>query len=99
MELFEAIEKRHSYRGSFKNEPVKTEDLCKIVEAGLAAPSGCNAQTTRFVVVDDPSLLAQICSMHTSSTAVQQATAIIVCIVDKEPPAVYENKSFAVEDC
>ena len=37
--------------------------------------------------------------MHTTNTAMQQAKAMIVCIVDKEPPAVYENKSFAIEDC
>ena len=48
MELFEAIEKRHSYRGGFRNEAVSKEDLRKIAAAGLAAPSGCNAQTTRL---------------------------------------------------
>src|SRR3989339_278486 len=99
MEFFETIEKRHSYRGPFTNEPAKKEDLRKIVAAGLAAPSGCNAQTTRFVIVDDPELLAKICGMHATSAAMQQAKALIVCIVDKEPPAVYEKLSFAVEDC
>ena len=99
MELFEAIEKRHSYRGGFRNEAVSKEDLRKIAAAGLAAPSGGNAQTTRFVIVDDLAILAKICAMHTTNTAMQQAKAMIVCIVDKEPPAVYENKSFAIEDC
>ena len=99
MELFEAIEKRHSYRGRFRNDDVSKDDLRKIAATGLAAPSGCNAQTTRFVIVDDQAILAKICAMHTTNAAMQQAKAMIVCIVDKEPPAVYENNSFAIEDC
>lgn len=31
---------RRSYRGKYKNQPVPREDLQKILEAGLAAPSG-----------------------------------------------------------
>ncbi|MDD5458446.1 MAG: nitroreductase family protein [Phycisphaerae bacterium] len=99
MELFEAIEKRHSYRGGFTDEAVNKEDLKRIVSTGLAAPSGCNAQTTRFVIVDDPAMLAKICAMHTTNIAMQQAKAMIICIVDKEPQPVYEDKSFAIEDC
>ena len=42
METFEAIKNRHSYRGKYKPVPVPREDLTKILEAGMAAPSGCN---------------------------------------------------------
>ena len=99
MELFEAIAKRHSYRGSFKNSPVGKDDLRKIVEAGLKAPSGKNCQTTRFVIVDDEKLLEEIRGMHPNNKAMQQCRALIVCIVDIEPEAVYEGLSFQVEDC
>ncbi len=54
MDLFEAIEGRYSYRGAFTDAPVPREDLVRIVEAGLKAPSGCNAQTTTFVIAADP---------------------------------------------
>ncbi|MHC4951653.1 MAG: nitroreductase family protein, partial [Planctomycetota bacterium] len=54
MDLFEAIKKRHCYRGGFTDAAVSREDLTKIVQAGLEAPSGKNCQTTRFVIVDDP---------------------------------------------
>ena len=99
MNLFEAVKQRHSYRGSFKDMAVRHEDLVKIVQAGLDAPSGCNAQTTRFVIVDDPALLEQIQAMHPGNKAMQQAKAYIACIVDKQPPGVYEDLSFQVEDC
>ena len=39
MELFEAIFARRSYRGMYKADPVPREDLKKIAEAALAAPS------------------------------------------------------------
>ncbi|HEG42984.1 MAG TPA: hypothetical protein ENH94_02935 [Phycisphaerales bacterium] len=42
MDLFEAIAKRQSYRGGFKDEAVSRDDLQRIVESGLKAPSGKN---------------------------------------------------------
>ncbi|MDH4202220.1 MAG: nitroreductase family protein [Phycisphaerae bacterium] len=99
MDLFEAIKKRHSYRGGFTEQPISREDLRAIVQAGLDAPSGCNAQTTRFVIVDEPKLLEQVRQMHPGNKAMQQARAYIACIVDKQPPGVYEELSFQVEDC
>ena len=60
MDLLELINSRHSYRGKFESTPVPREDLVKIMEAGLAAPSGCNKQTTSLVAVDDPALLEKL---------------------------------------
>lgn len=45
---------RSSYRGTFRDIPVPRSDLKLILKAGVAAPSGCNRQTTAFVAVDDP---------------------------------------------
>lgn len=99
MELFEAIKKRHSYRAGFEDKAIPREDLQKIVQAGLDAPSGKNCQTTDFVIVDDPNLINQIRQMHPANKAMQQATAYIACIVDKQPEAVYMGMDFQVEDC
>jgi nitroreductase len=99
MELFEAINKRHSYRGQFKSTPVGREDLKKIVQAGMQAPSGCNRQTTDFVIVDEPALVSQIAPMHTASKAFQSAHAFIAAVVDINPEPAFEGMSFVVEDC
>ncbi|MFH1039439.1 MAG: nitroreductase family protein [PVC group bacterium] len=99
MELFEAMKRRHSYRGPFKDDPVPREDLERIVAAGLRAPSGKNEQTTSFVIVDDPSLVKEIGGMHPGNQALQLARALIACIIDRHPEAVYEGHSFQVEDC
>ncbi|HOK95317.1 MAG TPA: nitroreductase family protein [Anaerohalosphaeraceae bacterium] len=99
MELFEAIKKRQSYRGGFTNQTVPREDLVKIVQAGLDAPSGKNCQTTTFVIADDPAVVNQIAQMHTTNKAMQQARAFIACIIDKNPAPSYEGYAFQVEDC
>ena len=99
MDVFEAIAKRHSYRGPFKDQPVAREDLRRIVQAGIQAPSGSNAQTTTFVVADDPDPVSEIREMHPSNQAMQQACAYIVCVVDKHPEAIYAGHTFQIEDC
>jgi nitroreductase len=99
MDVFEAINKRHCYRGSFKAQHIPREHLTRIVQAGLDAPSGKNAQTTRFVIVDEPTLVREIAAMHEANKAMQQAQAFIACIVDDLPEAVYEGLSFQIEDC
>lgn len=95
MELFEAFAGRHSYRGNFKNIPVPREDLQKIVEAGIMAPSGCNAQTTHFAIVDDPVILTEIGKL-VSKTVVQTAPAIIA-VISRSQPA-YRDMCFDVQD-
>ena len=99
MDIFEVIEKRHSYRGSFSDKPVTREDLTKIVQAGLTAPSGCNGQTTDFIIVDEPELVAEINIMHPTNMAMQTAKAFICCIVAKKPEPIYQDKAFTIEDC
>lgn len=96
MELFEAIRLRHSYRGAFEPRPVPREDLQRIVQAGVQAPSGCNAQSTTFVMVDDKDLLAQLAKVM-SKPVFETAPALIACITDPAP--VYQDMSFHVEDC
>ena len=60
LDVWEAIQGRRSIR-SFKSDPIP-EDLIRklILEAGFWAPTGGNAQTWRFVVVTDPSVIHKI---------------------------------------
>jgi len=99
MDLFEAITKRHSYRGAFLETPVPREHLTRIVEAGLKAPSGKNCQTTTFVIVDEPALVRDIGAMNKNSKAMQTAGAFIACIVNDPHVPVVGDISFEIEDC
>ena len=60
MDAFQAILSRTSYRGKYGPTPVPREHLRQLLEAGVAAPSGCNKQTTSFIAVDDPVLLEKL---------------------------------------
>lgn len=42
MDMMQAILERKSYRGKYTTDSVPREHLQAILEAGLAAPSGCN---------------------------------------------------------
>ena len=99
MDFFQTITKRQSYRGRFKKQPVSREDLIKIVSAGLKAPSGKNAQTTTFVIIDDTDLVSRITAINSANTAVQTANAFIACIINRVPEPIYEGKAFEIEDC
>ena len=95
MDVFEAIGKRHSYRGPFTEAPVPRKDLEKIVQAGIQAPSGKNEQVVSFVIVDDPELLRGIAAV-VQRPACNTAKAMIACVSDPRP--VFEGFSFAAED-
>ncbi len=52
---------RRSIR-KYKPDPVEREKLGVCLEAARLAPSACNAQPYRFVVIDDPALRGQFCA-------------------------------------
>lgn len=60
MEFFDVIKNRGSYRGEFLPIDVGEEDLNKILDAGIRAPSGYNLQTTTFIAVRDAKNKAEI---------------------------------------
>jgi len=96
MDLFEAISRRYSYRGEFTNKPITRDDLKKIVQAGIQAPSAKNEQVASFVIVDDPQLLTQIAEI-VDRPVCKTARAMIACVADPRP--VLGDLSFAAEDC
>ncbi len=97
MDFFEALKNRHSYRGEFSAQPVPAENLKKIVEAGTYAPSGNNAQTTQFIIINDKNLIDRIHSLASSNHAIKTAPAFIGCIIDRDPQS--NGFSFHLEDC
>ncbi len=95
MNVLEAIAKRHSYRGTFKPDPIPRGDLIKIMQAGLDAPSGCNKQTTSLIAIDDPDILANIHSVITPP--VGETAPAAICVLTQRINA-YRDRCFAVQD-
>lgn len=95
MSIIEIISNRHSYRGKYKTDRVPREDLIKIMEAGLAAPSGCNKQTTSLICVDDKDILKQIHAVIEPPIA--ETAPALICVLTQRINA-YRDKCFAVQD-
>ncbi len=95
MDILEVIKNRTSYRGKYQNTPVPKDDLIKILEAGAAAPSGCNKQTTSFIAVDDEKLLGELKSLIVPPIA-ETAPCFILVLTQKI--YAYRDKCFNVQD-
>ena len=95
MDIMQTILTRRSYRGPYLPEPVPREDLRTLVEAGLAAPSGCNKQTVQLLAVDDPAVLARIKSVI--DPPVGETAPAAICVLSK-PLIAYRDRCFAVQD-
>ena len=78
MDFFDAVNQRASYRWLYEQTPVPRDDLRKIIEAGLAAPSGCNLQTTHIVGVDDLELVKKLGGMLGKGHFASAPAAIVV---------------------
>ncbi len=86
---------RHSYRGKYKPEKVPREHLKAIMEAGLAAPSGCNKQTTSLIAVDDPDVLARL--REAIDPPVGETAPAMICVLTQRINA-YRDRCFAIQD-
>ena len=95
MNVIEAIHYRHSYRGKYMDIPIPREDLIKIMQAGLDAPSGCNKQTTSLIAVDNPDVLKQLHSVI--EPPVGETAPAAICVLTQRVNA-YRDKCFAVQD-
>ena len=95
MDAIKNIMTRHSYRGKYLPDPVPREHLQIILEAGLAAPSGCNKQTTSLIAVDDPAVLEKLHAVITPS--VGETAPAMVCVLTKKIIA-YRDRCFSVQD-
>ena len=95
MTALEAIKNRTSYRGGYESTIIPKDDLVKIMEAGLSAPSGCNKQTTSLIAVDDAVLLSKLREVITPQIA--ETAPAIICVLTQKIIA-YRDKCFNIQD-
>lgn len=95
MDIFEAILNRRSIR-KYTDAPVTDEEIRKILEAGMMAPSAGNQQPWQFVVVRDKTLLGKVETANPYAKMAGKAPlGILVCGdlgLEKHP-------GFWVQDC
>jgi nitroreductase len=83
-EMLEHILRRQSDR-KYSDLPVEDEKLERILEAARMAPSACNAQPWKFVVVNDPEKLGRLSKAASAKVLgmnmfVEQAPVLIVIV-------------------
>lgn len=87
MDLFEVINGRRSVR-RYSDRKLSKEDLEKIIEAGIYAPSACDIQGWRFLVVDNPKLIKELVDRGAASFIKGAPIGILV---------IYDNRTENIE--
>ena len=85
--VLDLIISRQSDR-KYSKQPVEKEKLDRILDAGRMAPSACNAQPWKFIVVTDRELISKITEAASAkltgmNSFVSQAQIIIVVVREK----------------
>ena len=106
-ELLGLITSRQSDR-KYSDKQVEREKLKRLIEAGRMAPSACNAQPWKFIVVTEPELIARVAEAASAkligmNSFVGQAQAIIVVVREKpnlssKVGATIKNKDYSLID-
>jgi nitroreductase len=81
--ILEAIEKRYSVR-HYKDQPVEDDKLAEVLEAARLAPSGCNLQPWKLVVLRDRATIRSMVHAIGGQQFVEQAPVLIVACVNGE---------------
>lgn len=76
MDFLTLAEERYSVR-KFTGEPVRQEDLDKILKAGYLAPTGCNLQPQRILVINSEEAVAKF--KKCTKCHFDAPTAMLVC--------------------
>lgn len=100
MDFDKLVTHRESVRG-YTQQPVETDKIERVMESCRMAPSACNSQPWRFVVVTDPGLKDQVA--HASSSGLvpinsfaTQAPVIVALVA--EPPSWLSKIGSSIKD-
>jgi len=101
LDVFECIKKRRSIR-SYKRDPVPDDDLKKILEAGIWAPSAGNRQSWEFIIVKDRQRKVDLSyAAYEQDFIVRADTVIVVCANTERSARRYGNRGrtlYAIQD-
>lgn len=101
-EFYDAAEERRSIK-SYKNSPVETEKLYRILESSTLAPSWSCNHCWRFIVIDDSELknMAAQCINETNPArkgAFEAPIAVVIC-ADPVNAEEIDGKEYYMADC
>ena len=88
MDFLELVNKRFSVR-NYKQTPVAKADIEKCIQSARLAPSACNSQPWKFIVIDEPTLKDKVAEIGFKSLIgmnqfVFNAPALILITAEKQ---------------
>ena len=88
VQILELIKSRQSDR-KYSDKKIEKDKLDRIIEAGRMAPSACNAQPWKFIIVTEPELLLKVADAASAkligmNVFVSQAPVLLV-VIREEP--------------
>ena len=103
MNVVDAIQTRRSIKAFDPQHKMNETEINKLVSLAMLAPTAFNIQHWRFVVVEDPSLRAQIQAVSWNQAQVTEASLLIVLVADvqawqKQPDRYWNDAPQAVAD-
>jgi nitroreductase len=89
MDFLELVHRRQSVRAYDPTRPVESEKLERCIEAVRLAPSACNAQPWKLVIVDDPELKKKVAEAASAKwiriNHFTKQAQVLVVIVREDP--------------
>lgn len=108
MDFLELVQTRQSIRSYDPDRPVEREKLDRCMEALRLAPSACNAQPWKIIIVDDPELKNKIAKAAASYilgfNRFARQTPVLAVVVREEPNltsklgTILKNKPYTLMD-
>lgn len=97
MEFFDVVKKRYSVRGYLPDQ-VETEKIQQILEAARLAPTACNLQAFKVVVVKTDGRKEELKKIYPRNWFAEAPYIIAVCSVTDKGWVRGDNKSFSDVD-
>ena len=82
MDTLQAIRERRSVKHYDPEHVLEADEIRTLLEHALLSPTSFNMQQWRFIVVDDPSIKAQICKAAWNQKQIEDAAISIVLCAD-----------------
>jgi nitroreductase len=102
MDFFEVVENRHSIRRFQRSQEIPEEDLNKILETAIKAPSAGNRQSWDFIIVRDQEIKMQLVKAAFHQSFIAQASVVVVVCANVERCAIAYGdrgrKLFCIQD-
>ena len=97
MEFSDVIRRRYSVR-AYKPNPVEDDKLLKVLEAALAAPTACNLQPFRLIVIHTRGKEAELRRIYPAAWFTQAPVLVCICGIPAQGWSRRDRKSYCDVD-